>query len=144
MTAPATPTTPGRTAYAGADWIRKDLGCAMSPFGELVADILGAVYGGIYHMDVRALRRADWSCTYYIRVAIRPGNFATFDGSSLTQLVILAHDAAVRVNVGPAGPGRLALEFWPRRREGRMSERHPTIEDAVEQARAIAHVEPLS
>lgn len=132
-----------RTNYAGSGWVSASLRVEMSPFGELVADILGAVYRGIYHMDGRALRRVDWSANDYIRVAIRRGNLCTFDGGSLTELVILAHDAAVRMEVEPAGPYNIALRFWPRGREGGVWDRHPTIEEAIGRARELAHVEPL-
>ena len=47
------------TKYSGADWIKGSLKREMSPFGELVADILGVVFLGIYHVDVKALERAE-------------------------------------------------------------------------------------
>lgn len=69
---------------------------------------------------------------YGIKVHHYGGGFATFDYSRLTGLVVLAHDRMIRVEVIPSGPGRIGFGLWKRHsREGRMSERHPTIEDAI-------------
>ncbi len=47
--------------YAGSDWIKKSLKITkMSPIGEAVADLLGEVYQGIYHLETRSLRKVDW------------------------------------------------------------------------------------
>lgn len=60
------------------------------------------------------------------------GAFATFDFDILTRAVIMAHDRMIRFEICPSGPGMLGLEFHKRHtREGRMYERHPTIEEAI-------------
>jgi len=41
------------------------------------------------------------------------------------------------MNIKPASPGYLYLQFWPRDgREGDVSKRHPTIETAVDLVRS--------
>jgi hypothetical protein len=67
------------------------------------------------------------------------GNYATFDYSDLTRLVVLAHDRMIRVEVRPGGKSALKFCMWKRHmREGAMHERHPTIEDATASIRAKA------
>jgi len=41
--------------YAGANWIKQSLKKEMSPLGVNVADLLGDVFAGIYHLDQSAL-----------------------------------------------------------------------------------------
>lgn len=59
--------------------------------------------------------------------------FSTFDFSYLTTAVLLAHDRCIRFSIEPSGPRMLKLVFHKRHsREGRMHEKHPTIEQAIE------------
>lgn len=61
------------------------------------------------------------------------GSLATFDNNQLTHLVFLAHDECVRVQIQHSGPGMVKICIWQReKRTGRMFERHPTIEEALE------------
>jgi hypothetical protein len=126
--------------YSGADWIEKTLKKELSPLGKDVADILGAVYLGIYHIDQgrnnRALDRADWSDTHCIVVRL-PKNYSlsSYDSSELTGLVLLAHDKAVRIEITAVFGGFFELVFHQRKREGNQFERHPTIEKAMEDLR---------
>jgi hypothetical protein len=126
--------------YSGANWIRQM--CRTwnkpqpSPFGCKVADILGAVYRGIYHLEGRYLQRSEWHNDRFIGVRVRR-QLATWDFNELTMLVVLCHDAAIRLSVDAASNGMLELTFHPRKREGGMCTRHPTIEEAVEMARRL-------
>ncbi len=62
--------------------------------------------------------------------------WATFDFSLLTRAVIMAHDRMIRFEISPSGPRMLKLHLHKRHaREGRMYERHPTIEDAIKDNR---------
>lgn len=61
---------------------------------------------------------------------IYDGDFATFDAEMLTRLVFLAHDRCVRAEVSHAGM-HLRISIWQRVREGRKSQRHPTLETAL-------------
>ena len=86
----------------------------------LVAD----VFGGFHHL------RGVKACGVGVRVAIFQSELSTFDFSHLTALVVLAHDRCVRVSVRCAGM-KLEVCAFARQREGRMSERHPTLEDGI-------------
>ena len=67
-----------------------------------------------------------------VKVSDYGSRWATFDSDRLTRLVILAHDRMIRVEVTPSGPGRIGFALWKRyKREGAMSERHPTMEQAI-------------
>lgn len=59
-------------------------------------------------------------------------SLATFDFDGLTRAVIMAHDRMIRMEIVPSGPGMLGIVLHKRhKREGLMSERHPTIEEAI-------------
>lgn len=63
-------------------------------------------------------------------------SFATFDFDKLTRAVVMAHDRCIRFVIEPSGPGMLGLVCFKRhKRDGQMSERHPTIETAIETIR---------
>jgi hypothetical protein len=66
-------------------------------------------------------------------IAVNVRNFrgATYDYDGLTRAVIMAHDRAIRFEIEPSGPGMLRLVLHKRQREGRMYERHPTLEEAI-------------
>lgn len=60
------------------------------------------------------------------------GYWATFDFDRLTRLVFLAHDRCIRAEFEGSGPGLIRLVLHKRHsRDGRMSEKHPTIEQAL-------------
>jgi hypothetical protein len=85
------------------------------------------VVGGFHHVNAEF---KPFGCG--IRVSSSHGRWATYDFSALTRIVILAHDRMIRVEVAPSGPRMIAFNMWKRhKREGGMSERHPTIEDAI-------------
>ena len=65
--------------YSGADWLTDLIGAEnISPFGTTVANILGDVFLGIYHMNTGALRTADWKSDTWISVT-NYGGLSTFD-----------------------------------------------------------------
>lgn len=84
-------------------------------------------FGGFHHMidkpkpwgnGIKLSERFNWLSTY------------DFDG--LTRLVFMAHDACIRIEIMPSGPGLIGLTLYKRhQREGGISERHPTIEEAL-------------
>lgn len=111
----ATATTP--TKYAGADWIRAALEnqygrpVALSPLGEQVADILGHMYRGIYHIERAALHeRVDWTDRHCIRVVIGR-ELSNVDGAELTDLVMGCADLGIRLAIHAAARGYLELVF---------------------------------
>lgn len=137
--------------YAGADWLLGRLRRhaagepKISPLGIVVADILGQVYRGIYHIDFgSALTKPDWSDENFIEINVAQG-LATYDGNELTALVLAAHEVPVRLEINAGGPRRLKLGFSPRRRGATdLWERHPTIEQAVQEWRDYRSLRSLN
>lgn len=126
--------------YYGADWIKrvepKSLRRGeMSDLGVDVANLLGDLFRGIYHIE-DSVMKADWTNDYHIDVVIGRRDFSTCDFNTLTNFVILCHDRCIRGSIEGVGHGYLRLRFHRRyNRDGRMMERHPTIEEAVRLAR---------
>lgn len=68
-----------------------------------------------------------WSVTADPRIG-----FSTFDYDYLTRLVLLSHDRCVRSFVEGSFGRRIKITIWQRYcREGSMSKRHPTIDQAL-------------
>lgn len=69
-----------------------------------------------------------------IEINSRNSNWAaTYDYDGLTRAVVMAHDRMIRFEIRASGPGMLRLCLWKRHaRNGRMNERHPTMESAIE------------
>jgi hypothetical protein len=106
----------------------------LKPFAERAEAVLSQVFGGMHHC--RNVHR------FFVGTEMEMWEFntfqelSTFDSNRLTELVIAAHDQCVRVTVGPSGPKRVKIQMWPRKgREGKLYNRHPTIEQAIETAR---------
>ena len=127
-------TTPG--GHYGAAWLKANFQCEMSPLGVAVADLLGDVWEGIYHLNNSGLQKADWSNKDTVAVTLRV-ELATIDADLLTRLVVLCHDRMLRLNIQGVGPGYLRFRFHQReKRNGRMYERYPTLEDHTTEIRA--------
>lgn len=120
------------TKFSGADWLKSVSDKELSPFGVLVADVLGQVWAGIYHLQSEVLhKRVEWSHPYRIEIVIY-GDLSTYDFDLLTKLVVLCHDNAIRFTVAPANSSHLRLMFHKRTRaSAHISERHPSLEDAA-------------
>ncbi len=63
------------------------------------------------------------------------GDLSTADGDLLTRLVVLAHDAAVRVEVTASGPYRVKVMLHARRRTNCNMTNHSTLEEAAARVR---------
>jgi len=61
---------------------------------------------------------------------------ATYDFDRLTKLVVMAHDRCIRAEIHPASSGKFKLAIWKRQREGSMSEKHSTMEEAITRVRS--------
>lgn len=119
--------------YSGSDWIINSLKVEnISELGKDVADMLGFVFQGIYHIE-RDVRRVDWSNKHWIEILVygRGGDLATFDYSRLTLLVFAAHQMAIRVEITSANPQYLRIMFHRRNRGPENTRRHPTLDEAV-------------
>lgn len=114
----------------GSQWLRgaqKEL----SPLGEKVADLLGDLFQGIYHIDGEVLK-ADFSDVHQVRVCVRDNDFATYDGDLLTRLVFFCHEKNIRVSIKGAAHRYLWLDFCNVDRRGFFAERHPTIAESMQ------------
>lgn len=119
--------------HAGSEWLANHLRrrrIALRPLGRRVADVLGEAAHGLYHI-VRAVDspRTDWTNRYCIEICYEPGyhglDLCTVDGDGLTRLVLLCHDAGLRLSISPRTFRAVTLEFWPREsRTGAISQRY--------------------
>lgn len=120
--------------FAGAEWLKKAYPKKeVSPLGLKVADILGFVFKGLYHLG--NLPKIEWADPYSIVVPLRR-SLSTYDFSDLSQLVIVCHDECVRLEISAHTFQHLKLMFHQRQREGGINERHPTIEKQIEAVRS--------
>lgn len=106
----------------------------LSRFQAKVMDICGMVGGGIYNAPIN-WDRVDFGRGVGISgmfVPWRDGRMATFDYHALTQLVLLCHEARIRVEISAKSYGHFELRFWQRTHEGGIAARHPNIDEAVE------------
>ncbi len=125
------------TKYAGADWVEKSFKVAnMSQLGKEVADLLGDLFLGIYHLSSVALKKVDWGDDSCIRITLS-GSMATFDGDKLTRLVVLSHDRMIGVDLGPCNFQNLEVLFHKRKNRvgGDTYHRMPTMESHMEMIR---------
>lgn len=107
------PVTAGKATYtyAGSDWIATDARRTLSPLGILVADILGQVYHGIYHIRKAVLHpRVEWDNPELITLVINR-ELANHDSPDLTRMVLLCHEAGVRLGITAAAYRYLRLDF---------------------------------
>ena len=130
-----------RTQFAGADWIKRTFKKELSPLGENVANLLGDLFGGIYHIDHRALSRVDWANDHHIILILGWQGLSTYDMNELTRLVFLCHDYMLRCSISGTGPKYIEMMFHQRQREGDLYQRHPTIEQALEDYRKSHPIE---
>ena len=121
--------------YAGSDWLRGSK-YEVGELGAKVADILGELFYGLYHVDPAAIEKADWKNEHHIEILLYSNGWSTFDFDTLTRFVVLCHDFCVRGEIAAARNSIFRVYFHPREREGGMSDRHPTMEDGLSKIRA--------
>jgi hypothetical protein len=110
----------------------------LTDFQAKVIDICGMVGGGIYNAPIN-WDRVEWgSGSRYSGMFVpwRDGRMSTFDFYQLSQLVFLAHEARIRVEVRAKAAGHFELSFFQRSHEGGMADRHPNLDEAVAAFRA--------
>ncbi len=104
-------------------------------FREKVEAVLDEVYCGLHHLPNKLKDCGHWfELNHY-------GDLATFDFNQLTILVFAAHKYCVRVSVNQSGRGMIKLLFHNREREGGISQRHPTLDGAIEQYKKVRNCE---
>lgn len=84
-------------------------------------------YGGQHYLPGEVKEYGHGWC-----INDRYARLSTYDFNGLTKLVLMAHKYAVRVDIQPSGPKMIKICIWQRKREGSFSERHPTIETAIQ------------
>lgn len=114
---------------SGSNWLRQCHITNISPLGEQVADLLGDLFVGLYHLD--KAESVDWANDHHIEVRVAYKDWATFDSNLLTKLVFLAHDRCLRASISPRSAHAITLLFHQRQRDGGIWDRHPTIEQAL-------------
>lgn len=94
---------------------------------EQAIEFFSELYFGKHHIPAKVLPWGDgWCVNHY-------GDLSTFDFDTLTRLVFLAHDSCIRVELSQGGPRAIKIAIWKREgRTGRIYDRHPTIETALE------------
>lgn len=125
-----------RRAKEGRGWLAAP--DKLNDFERRAFTLLGIVGGGIYNAPI-AWESLRWG-RHWMALRWELGHgFATWDGSQLTNLVFLAHDAAIRLHISPAMRG-LELVLHQRKHHadtnGPVSEGHPTLEQAWARYRA--------
>ena len=94
-------------------------------------DLLCDVFHGEHHAPERI-----YAFGRGIKCNTESHRLSTFDFDYLTRMVVLAHDACVRVEIVSSGPGRIGLVLHKRAgRTGSSYDRHPTMEEAIERVR---------
>lgn len=130
----------------GADWLRahfRNPEMEISPLGQVVADILCTMWQGLYHMNDRALAKVEWRDPHNMQLRVTyDRELATYDASKLTGLVVLCHDARIRLAVQPAMRD-LRLWFSQRRRDpASIMEGLPPLEFMASYYRAALDLRP--
>lgn len=98
-------------------------------------DVFQGVATGLYNIPVTGRTRFDGgfrSCWKGIEIRIRFGEFATFDSSELTHLVVNAHRMSARVSISADRGGLLVVRVYPRTDTGEIGGRHRTLGQLAE------------
>ena len=89
------------------------------------------LFGGDHHVHKMKEFGLGW------KINVPSSRLATYDGSLLTNLVFLAHDEAVRIEICSSGPRMVGIVAHKRNRDhGNQWVSHPTIESALKIWRA--------
>lgn len=108
----------------------------LPPFEERAEAVLAATFGGFHNVPGKIKRTPAPYPFWEVNIF---QSLATYDFSGLTALVLAAHKYCVRVDVSAGGPRRLKIMLHPRHsRDGSMTQRHPTIQQALEQFKSLA------
>lgn len=100
---------------------------------DRMENVLHITFRGLHHCPKIHKYRVGspyerWEVNYWSYVS-------TYDYDQLTRLVVSAHDECIRVAIKNSGPGMIKIQLWARKRGGSMTERHPTIEEAIKAIR---------
>jgi hypothetical protein len=100
--------------FEGARHLRKMLrDRPVSPLGVKVANVLGQVWKGIYHLEMEhspSANKIDWGADDQISVTVT-GDLATFDGCLLTMLCLCCNEAKLNLFLAGSFSGYTRLIF---------------------------------
>lgn len=118
-----------------ADWVARHLGRSLAPIEQTAVEIVcGAMRLGPWNLRWTSLREHHVA---YATISVPADRLSTFDVDALTRLVVIAHDRCCRIQIAPAGPRHIQIGVSPRSRDGDVSRRHPTIEQAIADVRGV-------
>jgi hypothetical protein len=117
-------------------WVESNTDRKLTDFQALCCNILTRSFNtGVYNLKIN-WKKVNWNYVRGgVRFTIECYDLATFDFDHLTYLVIAAHEHCVRISIMPATFRHLRITMSLREREGGMSARHPTIDQAIEDFR---------
>lgn len=103
------------------------------PFAVRAEAVLALAWHGIHHCPDIEKEENRWTMDVH-------EHLSTWDFDWLTRLVIGAHDYCVRVTIAPRSNRTLRIMLHPRNsRTDGMSQRHPTLEEAIANIRKSPH-----
>lgn len=121
----------------GSGWIRASLKIEISEFGEKVADLLGELFHGIYHISKeikhKRHKRVEWDREDWIEVVFYK-SFSTYDFDELTRFVILCHKYGIRGEIEAAANKYLRLCFY---NSGAFVKEHPGLDVLLEKVEKV-------
>lgn len=118
------------------EWVEKTLRLQPTPFQARCIEILGWISGGIHNAPIDWEKGVQW--TYGasgFSVVWKHDHLATWDTCKLTWLVMGCCAARIRLEISVANLSSLRLSFWQRQAEGRISKRHPSLDEFIESFR---------
>lgn len=117
--------------FSGADWIEKQ-GHTLSDLGRRVANLLGDMYAGIYHLE-SDLKHAYWGSNEQLVIDLDCLSMTNYDPDKLTRLVVLSHYYLLRVKIIPTNGNNLfRLVFTPREPSNTASTGMPNFQTHVD------------
>ena len=97
---------------------------------EEATEFFAEFYRGEHHIPSRI---KEWGSGYVVEDY---AGMSTFDYSGLTRFVVMCHDKCIRGEIRPSSPKSMKVIIHKRQgREGKISDRHPTIETNIENMR---------
>lgn len=117
---------------ASEQWLRENKYSWMSDDQWECFEMLADLCRGSHHIGGKVKPSGSG-----IQISLQYGFYAaTFDYDGLTRAVVMAHDRCIRFEIYPSSPRTLGLRLHKRHsREGGMSSRHPTLEEALKNLR---------
>ncbi|MBL4795838.1 MAG: hypothetical protein JKY50_00335 [Oleispira sp.] len=109
-------------------WLKKHRSDWMTDDQFLSWLFMSQLFDGFHHVNGKVIEYGSG-----IKVNISNSKMATFDYDYLTKAVVMAHNWGIRFEIEPASSRQLRFILHKRHtREGSMSKRHPSMNEAIE------------